>query len=106
METKMLRWTAEVTRMDSIRNGVIRQKFDVAPVFDKMREARLRWCSHVLCGEDDSVSKIGLNFEMQITTPSFGDNARLQLQKQLGKMSRIDFFAVWMTTSPQLCDWA
>ncbi|VDP22485.1 unnamed protein product [Heligmosomoides polygyrus] len=45
MEAKMLRWTAGVTRMDRIRNDVIRQKFGVAPIADKMREARLRWKS-------------------------------------------------------------
>ncbi|VDO98069.1 unnamed protein product [Heligmosomoides polygyrus] len=46
METKMLRWTAGVTRMDRIRNDGIRQKFGVAPIADKMREARLRYVTH------------------------------------------------------------
>ncbi|VDO67474.1 unnamed protein product, partial [Heligmosomoides polygyrus] len=46
METKMLRCTAGVTRMDRIRNDAIRQKFGVAPITDKMREARLRWYGH------------------------------------------------------------
>ncbi|VDP50693.1 unnamed protein product [Heligmosomoides polygyrus] len=64
METKMLRWTARVTRVDRIRNGVIRQKFGVAPIADKMREARLRWYGHILRGKEDSVRKIGLNFEV------------------------------------------
>ncbi|VDP06650.1 unnamed protein product [Heligmosomoides polygyrus] len=41
MEAKMLRCTAGVTRIDRIRNYVIRQKFRVAPIADKMREARL-----------------------------------------------------------------
>ncbi|VDO24491.1 unnamed protein product [Heligmosomoides polygyrus] len=59
----MLRWTAGVTRMDRIRNDAIRQKFGVAPIADKMREARLRWYGHVLRGKEDSVRKIGLNFE-------------------------------------------
>ncbi|VDO91735.1 unnamed protein product [Heligmosomoides polygyrus] len=40
METKMLRWAAGVTRMDCIRNDAIRQKLGVAPIADKMREAR------------------------------------------------------------------
>ncbi|VDO84986.1 unnamed protein product [Heligmosomoides polygyrus] len=44
METKMLRWTAGVTRMDRIRKDAIQQKFGVVPIADKMREARLR-CS-------------------------------------------------------------
>ncbi|VDP01917.1 unnamed protein product [Heligmosomoides polygyrus] len=65
METKMLRWTAGVTRMDRIRNDVIRQKFGVAPIADKMREANLRWYGHVLRGREDSVRKIGLNFKRQ-----------------------------------------
>ncbi|VDO80412.1 unnamed protein product [Heligmosomoides polygyrus] len=62
MDTKMLRWTAGVTRMDRIRNDVIRQKFGVAPIADKMREARLRWYGHDLRGNEHS--KIGLNFEV------------------------------------------
>ncbi|VDP03576.1 unnamed protein product [Heligmosomoides polygyrus] len=32
MEMKMLRWTAGVTRMNSIRNDAIRRKFGVAPI--------------------------------------------------------------------------
>ncbi|VDO73412.1 unnamed protein product [Heligmosomoides polygyrus] len=36
METKMLRWTEGVTRMDRIRNDVIRQKFGIEPIADKM----------------------------------------------------------------------
>ncbi|VDP34982.1 unnamed protein product [Heligmosomoides polygyrus] len=42
METKMLRWTAGVMRMDRTRNDAIQQKFGVVPIADKMREARLR----------------------------------------------------------------
>ncbi|VDP57560.1 unnamed protein product [Heligmosomoides polygyrus] len=42
METKMLRWMAGVTRLDRIRNEAIWQKFGVAPIADKTREARLR----------------------------------------------------------------
>ncbi|VDP11151.1 unnamed protein product [Heligmosomoides polygyrus] len=64
METKMLRWRAGVTRMDRIRNDAIRQKFGVAPIADKMREARLRWYGHALRGKEGSVRKIGLNFEV------------------------------------------
>ncbi|VDO89136.1 unnamed protein product [Heligmosomoides polygyrus] len=64
METKMLRWTAGVTRMDRIRNDAIRQKFGDAPIADKMREARLRWYGHVLREKEDGVRKIGLNIEV------------------------------------------
>ncbi|VDO19186.1 unnamed protein product [Heligmosomoides polygyrus] len=64
LETKMLRWMAGVTRLDRTRNDAIRQKFGVAPIADKMREARLRWYGHVLRGEEYSVRKIGLKFEV------------------------------------------
>ncbi|VDP06632.1 unnamed protein product [Heligmosomoides polygyrus] len=47
--------TAGVTRMDRIRNHAILQKLGVAPIADKMREARLRWYDHVLRGKEDSV---------------------------------------------------
>jgi len=35
------------TRMDRIRNGVIRDLVKVAPIGDKIRETRLRWFGHV-----------------------------------------------------------
>ncbi|VDP49207.1 unnamed protein product [Heligmosomoides polygyrus] len=47
--TKTLRaGRAGVTRMDRIRNDAIRQKFGVAPIADRMREAHLRGYGHVL----------------------------------------------------------
>ncbi|VDP03537.1 unnamed protein product [Heligmosomoides polygyrus] len=55
---------ARLRRMDRIRNDAIRQKFGVAPIADKMREARLRWYGPVLRGKEDSVRKIGLNLEV------------------------------------------
>ncbi|VDO65718.1 unnamed protein product [Heligmosomoides polygyrus] len=55
MKTKMLRWTAGVTRLDRLRNDTIRQRFGVAPISDKLPEARLRWYGHVLCANDDTV---------------------------------------------------
>ncbi|VDP34534.1 unnamed protein product [Heligmosomoides polygyrus] len=69
METKMLRWTTEVMRTDCIRNDAIRQKFVVAPIADKMREARLRWYGHVLRGKENSVRKIGLEMEVSGKRP-------------------------------------
>ncbi|VDP05884.1 unnamed protein product [Heligmosomoides polygyrus] len=61
MVTKMLRWAAGVTRLDRARNDAIRQRFGVAPIAEKLREARLRWYGHVLRANDDTVRKIGLN---------------------------------------------
>ncbi|VDP57008.1 unnamed protein product [Heligmosomoides polygyrus] len=64
METKMLRWTAGVTRLDRIRNDERRQRFGVAPIAGKLREARLRWYGHVLQASGDTVRKIGLNIDV------------------------------------------
>ncbi|VDO66694.1 unnamed protein product [Heligmosomoides polygyrus] len=55
--------------MDRIRNDVIRQKFGVAPIADKMPEARLRWYGHVLRGKADSVRKIGFELEVSGKRP-------------------------------------
>ncbi|VDO60117.1 unnamed protein product [Heligmosomoides polygyrus] len=56
METKMLRWTAGVTRMDHIRNDAIQQKFGVAPIADKMREAHLLHDTATCCVERKTAS--------------------------------------------------
>ena len=43
----MLRWLCGYTRLDKIRNEVIRDLVKVAPIEDKFRESRLRWFGHV-----------------------------------------------------------
>ena len=37
----------DLKRLGSIRNGVIRNKVEVKPIEDKMRETILRWFGHV-----------------------------------------------------------
>ena len=46
-EMRMVRWMCDFTRMDKVRNGVIRDLAKVAPIEEKMRESRLRWFGHV-----------------------------------------------------------
>jgi len=35
------------TRLDRVRNAVIRERVGVAPLEEKMRDSRLRWLGHV-----------------------------------------------------------
>ena len=46
-EMRMISWMCGHTKFDKIRNGVIRGKIGVAPIEDKIREARLRCFGHV-----------------------------------------------------------
>ncbi|VDO94005.1 unnamed protein product [Heligmosomoides polygyrus] len=69
METTMLLWSAGVTRFDRVRNETIRQRFVVAPMAEKLREAHLQWYGHLLRTNDDTVRKIGLNLEVPEKRP-------------------------------------
>ncbi|EYB97808.1 hypothetical protein Y032_0137g2036 [Ancylostoma ceylanicum] len=64
METKMLRWTSGITRADRIHDEKIRERFGIVPIADKLREIRLRWYGHVLCANEDTKCKVGLNLEV------------------------------------------
>ncbi|EYC27516.1 hypothetical protein Y032_0009g770 [Ancylostoma ceylanicum] len=60
METKMLRWTCA----DRIRNEKIRERFDIAPIADKLCETRFRWHGHVLHANEDTICKVGVDLEV------------------------------------------
>ena len=46
-EMKMLRWVMGIKRIEKIRNEHIRAMVGMANISEKIREARLRWLSHV-----------------------------------------------------------
>ncbi|KAI5715312.1 hypothetical protein M8J77_013954 [Diaphorina citri] len=56
-EMRMLRWSCGVTRLDRIRNEVIRNKIKVTEISKKIQESRLRWFGHVERREEDYVGK-------------------------------------------------
>ncbi|KAK6755839.1 hypothetical protein RB195_014306 [Necator americanus] len=60
MEMRMLRWTIGITLKEKVSNDTVRSIFDVVPITEKMKEARLRWFGHVLRREEDSVAKTAL----------------------------------------------
>ena len=69
METRMLRRTVGVTRLDRLRNKEIRSRFGVAPITDKLHEAKLRWYGHVLRADDNSIAKRAFNLEVKGRRP-------------------------------------
>jgi len=91
-EIRMIRWMYGYTRMDRIRNEVIRDLVKVAPIEDKMRETRLRWFGHV---KRRSVDAPVRSCE-RINTPA-GRRGRGQPKKSLDEVIRDDLKVVGLT---------
>ena len=51
-EMRMLRWMSGVTKLDRIRNEIIRGTTKVGEISKKVQESRLKWYGHVLRRED------------------------------------------------------
>ncbi|KAL1447828.1 hypothetical protein WDU94_001914 [Cyamophila willieti] len=56
-EMRMLRWSCGVTRLDRIRNEVIRNKIKVTEVSKKIQERRLQWYGHVERRDESYIGK-------------------------------------------------
>ena len=55
---RMIRWMCRFTRLDRIRNEVIREKVGIDPIEEKLRETRLTWFGHVKKrGENEPVRR-------------------------------------------------
>ncbi|KAK6747088.1 hypothetical protein RB195_000369 [Necator americanus] len=59
----------DVTRFDHIRNYHIRQRLDIAPIAERMRETRFRRYVHVLRRENYSLCKIGIDPDVSEKRP-------------------------------------
>uniref|UniRef100_A0A914WDC8 Reverse transcriptase domain-containing protein n=1 Tax=Plectus sambesii TaxID=2011161 RepID=A0A914WDC8_9BILA len=69
MEMRMLRWSIGLTRHDRVPNTDVRRLLGVAPIQEKLREARLRWFGHVMRSKDHSVAKTALNLQVEGRRP-------------------------------------
>ena len=54
-EMRMLRWMSGVTKLDRIRNEIIRGTTKVGEISKKVQESRLKWYGHVLRREEEYV---------------------------------------------------
>ncbi|KAK6743513.1 hypothetical protein RB195_010652 [Necator americanus] len=69
MEMRMLRWMIGVTLKDKVSNDTARSIFGVAPITNKMKEARLRWFGHVLRRQENSVATTALKLDVSGVGP-------------------------------------
>ena len=53
----MLRWMSGVTKLNRIRNEIIRGTAKVGEISKKLQESRLKWYGHVLGREEEYVGK-------------------------------------------------
>ena len=56
-EMRMLRWKSGVTKLDRIRNEIIRGTTKVGEISKKVQGSRLKWYLHELRREDEYVGK-------------------------------------------------
>jgi len=63
MEMRMLRWSLGLTRLDHVTNSDTRIRLKVAPITEKMRQARLRWFDHMMRRDEQSVVRTAFNID-------------------------------------------
>jgi len=91
-EMRMIRWMCGYSRIDKIRNRVIRDLVRVAPIEDKIREIRLRWFGYVKMRSEDTPVR---RCEM-INIPD-GKRERGRPNKSLDEVIREDLKVVGLT---------
>ncbi|XP_077061885.1 uncharacterized protein LOC143714541 [Siphateles boraxobius] len=63
MEMHMLRWSLGLTRLDDVMNIDVRKRMEIAPITEKMLEARLHWYGHVTRSHENSVAKTAMRLD-------------------------------------------
>ena len=76
----MIRWMSGVTKLNRIRNEIIRETAKVGELFLKMQESKLRWCRGE--GAKRHRGKLSLIQDSIMQTGKFLDNAPVGNPKQ------------------------
>ena len=63
-EMRMLRWMSGVTKLDRIRNEIIRGTTKVGEISKKVQESRWKWYGHILRREEECVGKRVMGMEV------------------------------------------
>ena len=93
-DMRMLRWMGGVTKLDRIRNEIIRGTTKVGEISKKVQESRLKWYGHVLKREDEYVGKRVMAMEVPVKRSKgrpkrrWLDSTRNELSE--GELSRED----------------
>ncbi|XP_070029931.1 uncharacterized protein [Nicotiana sylvestris] len=91
-DMRMLRWMCGYTRLDRIRNEVIRDKVVVTPIEDKMREEPLRWFGHMRRRSTDALVR-----RCERLTLEGLRRGRGRLKKRWGEVIRQDMEQLQLT---------
>ena len=91
-EMRMVRWMYGFTRMDRVRNVVIRDLAKVAPIEGNMSESRLRWFGHV-----KRRSMVAPVRRCELIDVPGGKRGRGRPKKSLDEVIREDFKVVGLT---------
>ena len=92
VEMRMIRWMCDFTRLDRIRNGVIKDLAKVTPIEDKMRETIFRWFGHVKRRMVDAPVK-----RCKMIDITGGKRGRGRPKKSLDEVNREDMKVVGLT---------
>jgi len=63
MKMRMLGWNLGLTRLDHVTNIDVRTQIKVAPITEKMRQARVRWYGHVMRRGKEAVVRTALHLD-------------------------------------------
>ncbi len=62
----MIRWAGGVKLLDKVQNKHIRDSVEITPIEEKIKEARIKWYSHVMRRDDDHIVRKTLEIQEKL----------------------------------------